>query len=88
VFDNLVPNIGRHFLYCTLNHDDESGLHIVNLVQKLSPAQIAEFLVILGGSLDYLFAIMESVPEYSTVKAYTIAQLHSPDEPNILEEYD
>jgi len=88
MYNNLVPNIARHFLYCALNHDDESGLHIVNLVQKLPPVQIAEFLVNLGGSLDYLFAMMDSVPEYSTVKAYTIAQLNCPDEYDSIGEYD
>lgn len=87
MFDNLVPNIGRHFLYCTLNHDDESGLHIVNLVQKLSYSQIAEFLSILGGNLIIICNDGTST-EYSTMKAHAIAQLHNLDEPDGMEEYD
>ena len=60
MLNELIPNMSRHFLYSLLEHDQRTGMEIIETIEGLQPEQVGEFLYSLGNSLTAYFYRLEA----------------------------
>lgn len=76
MFSDWIPNISRHFLYSLLEHDQRTGMEIIETIEGLQPEQIGEFLYSLGNSLAaYFFNLEAGLKDYNKMRLEELKNL-------------
>ena len=79
MLNELIPNISRHFLYSVLEHNQNSGMAIIEIIEVLPPEQIGEFLYSLGNSLaGYFFRLEAGLEGYDKMRIQELEDMKNP----------
>ena len=74
--NDWVPNMSRHFLYSLLEHDQRTGMEIIETIEILQPEQVGEFLYSLGNSLAaYFFDLEAGLKDYDKIRIQVLKDL-------------
>jgi hypothetical protein len=76
MFNDLMPNISRHFLYSVLERDQNNGMEIIQTISTLQPEQVEEFLFSLGNTLaGYFFRLEDGLEDYDKIRIKELQDL-------------
>jgi len=86
---DLIPNISRHFLYSVLEHNQKSGMEIIETITELRQEQVGEFLYSLGNSLSaYFFQLEADLEDYDKIRIQALKELKNLHLEEDLEEFN
>ena len=89
MLSELIPNISRHFLYSILEHNQKSGMEIIETVSELQPEQVGEFLYSLGNSFaTYFYRLEADFEGYDKIRIQALQDLKNLHQEENIEEFN
>ncbi|PJC50950.1 MAG: hypothetical protein CO032_02140 [Nitrosopumilales archaeon CG_4_9_14_0_2_um_filter_34_16] len=76
MLSDLMPNISRHFLYSILEHNQASGMAIIDTIIESKPEDVGEFLFSLGNCIaTYFFQLETGLEGYNDIRIQALKDL-------------
>jgi len=89
MYNNYIPNMSKHFLYCILKHDQKTGIEIIETISELKSEQIGDFLYLVGNSLaTYFFNLEAGLKDYDKIRIQELKNLKNKYQEEDMEEFN
>jgi len=89
MLNELIPNMSRHFLYSLLEHDQRTGMEIIETIEILQPEQVGEFLYSLGNCLAaYFFDLEAGLKDYDKIRIQVLKDLKNKHQEEAMEDFN
>lgn len=76
MFNELIPQISKHFLYSILKNDHNTGMTIIETIAESPPEEVGEFLASFANSLiTYFFQLEAGLKDYDKMRIQALKEL-------------